>query len=49
MSARFVWTSSVYIVTVAGPTSRMAPKIERAAELLIDACARLEMSQGAKH
>jgi DNA-binding IclR family transcriptional regulator len=49
MSARFVWTSSVYIVTVAGPTSRMAPKIEGAAELLIEACRRLGMAQGSEH
>ncbi len=41
ISARFVWTSSVYIVTVAGPSSRVAPKLERAAELIVNVCSLL--------
>jgi DNA-binding IclR family transcriptional regulator len=38
ISARFLWTSSIYIVTVAGPTSRVAPKLDKAAELLTNVC-----------
>jgi DNA-binding IclR family transcriptional regulator len=38
ISARFVWTSSIYIVTVAGPSSRVAPKLERAAEMIVSVC-----------
>jgi len=44
ISARFVWTSSIYIVTVAGPTSRVAPKLERAAELIVGVCNMLGSS-----
>ncbi len=44
ISARFLWTSSVYIVTVAGPTSRVAPKLEKAAELLTNVCNLLATS-----
>jgi DNA-binding IclR family transcriptional regulator len=38
ISARFVWTSSVYIVTIAGPTSRIVPKLDKAAGLIVDVC-----------
>jgi len=38
ISARFLWTSSIYIVTIAGPTSRVVPKLEKAAELLTNVC-----------
>jgi DNA-binding IclR family transcriptional regulator len=38
ISARFAWTSSLYIVTIAGPTSRVVPKLERAAELITNVC-----------
>lgn len=41
ISARFVWTSSIYIVTVAGPSSRVAPKLERAADLIVQVCKML--------
>jgi DNA-binding IclR family transcriptional regulator len=44
ISARFVWTSSIYIVTVAGPSSRVAPKLERAAELIVGVCKLLGSS-----
>jgi len=43
ISATFRWNNSVYIATVAGPTSRMEPKFEAAAALLTDVCRRLEM------
>jgi DNA-binding IclR family transcriptional regulator len=41
VSARFTWSGAIYIVTIAGPTSRMAAKLDRAAKLAVDACARL--------
>jgi len=44
ISARFIWTSSIYIVTVAGPSSRVAPKLERAAELIVGVCNMLGSS-----
>jgi DNA-binding IclR family transcriptional regulator len=42
LSARFVWTSAIYIVTIAGPTSRLGTKLTKAAELLTSACKLLE-------
>lgn len=42
LSARFVWTSQVYIITVAGPTSRVESKIEKSAELMTNICKLLE-------
>jgi DNA-binding IclR family transcriptional regulator len=42
LSARFVWASAVYIVTIAGPTSRLAPQLAKAAELLTSVCKSLE-------
>jgi DNA-binding IclR family transcriptional regulator len=42
LSARFVWTSATYIVTIAGPSSRLGPKLVDAAELLMSACKLLE-------
>jgi DNA-binding IclR family transcriptional regulator len=44
ISARFMWTSAVYIVTIAGPTARIEPKMEKAAELLTNVCRLLETS-----
>jgi IclR family acetate operon transcriptional repressor len=43
ISVPFKWNTSVYIVTIAGPSSRMDQKLEIAAGLLIDVCHRLEM------
>jgi DNA-binding IclR family transcriptional regulator len=42
ISARFMWTSALYIVTIAGPTSRLAPTLGKAAELLMGVCRLLE-------
>jgi DNA-binding IclR family transcriptional regulator len=47
ISARFVWTSAIYIVTIAGPTSRFAPKLGKAAEVLTHVCKMLESPQRA--
>jgi DNA-binding IclR family transcriptional regulator len=38
MSARFSWISAQYIVTIAGPSMRMKPKLEKSAELLQNVC-----------
>jgi IclR family transcriptional regulator, acetate operon repressor len=43
LSSSFAWNGSTYIVTIAGPTSRIEPRLERMARLLIDACRQLEM------
>jgi DNA-binding IclR family transcriptional regulator len=40
-SATFKWNTSLYIVTVAGPSSRLEPKLETGAALLTDVCRRL--------
>ena len=42
ISTAFVWNRSTYIVTVAGPSARMVPKLERSAKLVMDACRRIE-------
>jgi DNA-binding IclR family transcriptional regulator len=38
ISARFNWITALYIVSVAGPTMRITPKLEKAAGLLANAC-----------
>jgi len=38
ISARFTWISALYIISVAGPTMRMTPKLEKSAEFLENAC-----------
>jgi len=43
LSSPFAWNGSTYIITIAGPTSRIEPRLERMAKLLIDACRQLEM------
>jgi len=45
LSARFLWTSTVYIVTIAGPTSRLEPRLDLAATLLVEVCRQLEAAQ----
>jgi hypothetical protein len=42
LSARFTWTAAVYIVTIAGPSSRIVPKLRQASELLMSVCRLLE-------
>ena len=41
ISARFEWNRAVHIVTIAGPTARMEPKLERAAAAMVAACRQL--------
>jgi DNA-binding IclR family transcriptional regulator len=43
LSASFVWHGSMFIVTVAGPISRLEPRLARTATLLVETCRRLEM------
>jgi DNA-binding IclR family transcriptional regulator len=43
LSAPLRWNDTVYIVTIAGPSPRLYPQLERAAELLTNICASLEM------
>jgi DNA-binding IclR family transcriptional regulator len=43
ISAAFKWQQSLYIVTLAAPTSRIENRLDEAARLLKDVCHRLEM------
>ena len=43
VSALFRWNSSIYIVTIAGPSSRLDQKLENVVNLLTNACHHLEM------
>lgn len=43
ISASFRWNASVYIVTIAGPSSRFDQKLDTAASALTDVCSRLEV------
>lgn len=43
VSANFTWNAAIYIVTVAGPSSRLDRRLEEAVSLLKDACTLLEM------
>jgi DNA-binding IclR family transcriptional regulator len=46
ISAPFIWQHSLYIVTVAAPSSRLEQRIEPVAELLLAVCRKLEMKVG---
>jgi DNA-binding IclR family transcriptional regulator len=46
LSAPFLWHQSVYIVTIAAPTSRLDSKLDSVAQKLLAVCARLEMKNG---
>jgi DNA-binding IclR family transcriptional regulator len=43
VSAMFRWNSSPYVVTIAGPSSRLDQKLENAVALLTNVCQLLEM------
>jgi DNA-binding IclR family transcriptional regulator len=47
LSARFVWSGSVYIITIASPSARIEPRLDEAVGLLRNVCALLEMRQDA--
>jgi DNA-binding IclR family transcriptional regulator len=42
LSASFVWRGATFIVTVAGPLSRIEPHLAHTAAMLVDTCRRLE-------
>jgi len=42
VSSRFKWAAGVFVVTVAGPTSRLNPKLKEAIALLMRACKSLD-------
>jgi len=43
LSSVFAWNELNYVVTIAGPVSRIRPRLDWMAGLLVDACSRLEM------
>jgi len=43
LSAPFAWGDATYIVTIAGPATRLETRIEWAAQQLCDTCSALEM------
>jgi DNA-binding IclR family transcriptional regulator len=45
LSAPCRWRDSLFLVTVAGPTTRIDPRIAWAAQQVMDACRRLELQQ----
>jgi DNA-binding IclR family transcriptional regulator len=42
LSGRFTWSRATYIVTVAGPTLRLRPKLAEACRLLLRVCRQLQ-------
>jgi DNA-binding IclR family transcriptional regulator len=46
ISAPFTWQRSLYLVTIAAPSTRLAPRIAEAGARLLDICRRLEMRAG---
>jgi len=46
LSASFAWHVSTYIVTAAGPSARLNPKLEEAARSLVALCEQLAMRPG---
>jgi DNA-binding IclR family transcriptional regulator len=49
LSAPFRWNASVYIVSIAGPSSRLDQNLTRAAELLTNVCLLLETPPDLSH
>jgi len=45
LSCSFSWNGATYIVTIAGPATRVEPKLQRAAERLMAVCRRLDGSR----
>lgn len=42
LSAPFNWNAAIFIVTIAGPASRIEPNLETIAARLLEACAKLQ-------
>ena len=49
LSSTFNWNAALYVVTIAGPTSRLTPRIAEAVGLLLNVCKLLEMRADALH
>lgn len=49
LSSPFAWNGAAFIVTIAGPTSRLKPRLEWAAAALVEACERLKRRPDAEH
>jgi DNA-binding IclR family transcriptional regulator len=47
ISAPFRWSNAVYLVTIAGPSPRIEPRLEEATGLITNVCKMLEMRAGA--
>ena len=45
LSAPFRWRDALFLVTVAGPTTRIEPQIASAAQQVLEVCRQLEMHQ----
>jgi DNA-binding IclR family transcriptional regulator len=45
LSSSFAWNGATYVVTIAGPSTRVEPKLQRAAERLMATCRRLDGSR----
>jgi DNA-binding IclR family transcriptional regulator len=43
LSGTFSWNGSLYIVTVAGPSTRLLHRIDLASKLVLDICGKMEM------
>jgi DNA-binding IclR family transcriptional regulator len=48
ISATFAWHVSVYIVTVAGPSARLVPKLDQAGQALVTLCRQLALRPGGR-
>jgi DNA-binding IclR family transcriptional regulator len=44
LSSWFAWNGSTYVITIAGPSARVEPKLQRAAAQLLATCRRLDGS-----
>jgi DNA-binding IclR family transcriptional regulator len=47
LTAPFRWQNSLFLVTIAGPTARIDPRIAWVGQLLLDVCRRLQMQPAA--
>jgi DNA-binding IclR family transcriptional regulator len=46
ISANFVWQQSLFVVTIAGPSSRLDGRMDEASARLVEVCRKLEMKTG---
>ena len=43
LSGTFSWNGSLYIITIAGPSTRLLHRLDLASKLLVEICAKMEM------